>query len=104
MRMSARVPSQTDYAQAIAAIIATLPDERRIQVYEYALFLQLRSTLSDDTKAQIDADEAWWDAQFAATDDDRLKTFIMTAMAEGETTGITITNDSLIPAGADDNK
>jgi len=102
--MNARTPSQTDYTQAIAAILATMPDERRMQVYEYALFLQLRSHQAGETKVQIEADESWWEAQFAATDDKKLAAFIAAAVADGETTGIAIKDGKLIPIAADDGR
>ncbi|MCL5998376.1 MAG: hypothetical protein M1546_20335 [Chloroflexi bacterium] len=88
--MHSQSSPQIDYTQAIAAIVATMPDERKAQVYEYVLFLQARARVAKGGQAQVEADEAWWDAQFAATDEARLAAFIASAMAEGESSGIAI--------------
>jgi len=57
-------------------------------LYEFALFLQSRSLTTDDDAAEIAADDALWDAQFAATDDVKLAALLASVEAEivaGET-------------------
>ena len=71
-----------DYAQEIATIVEAMPLERKVQVYEYALFLQSRSPIAEETQAQIEADEAWWDAQFTATSDEKLAELVAAVRAE----------------------
>jgi hypothetical protein len=81
--MQTQAPTQVDYTKAIVAIVNTLPIERKVQVYEYVLFLQSRSQAAD--AAQVEVDEALWDAQFAATDDAKLAALIETVEAEIQT-------------------
>ncbi len=80
--MQTQASPKIDYTKAIVAIVDTLPIERRMQVYEYVLFLQSRSQAADTTQAQVEVDEAWWDAQFAATDDAKLAALVESVEAE----------------------
>jgi len=63
------------YEQALISILRTLPVERVAQILDYARYIQSQTIedfgfLDDDeTEEEILADEAHWDAQFAATQD-----------------------------------
>jgi len=67
------------YEQALISIVRTLPAERIVQILDYARYIQSQTIedfgfLDDDeTEEEILADEARWDAQFAATQDDLKK-------------------------------
>lgn len=66
---------QSAYEQALISIIRTLPVERVIQILDYARYIQSQVIEDfnlleiDETEEEILADEARWDAQFAATQD-----------------------------------
>lgn len=81
--MQRRLTPEIDYGQAIEAIIAAMPAERKAQLYEYALFLQSRE-VADESRALIEADEALWEAQFAATPDRVFDALLAEARAEVE--------------------
>ncbi|MEZ4730738.1 MAG: hypothetical protein R3E79_26730 [Caldilineaceae bacterium] len=61
------------YERALMQIVRTLPAERIIQILDYARYVQEQAReefalLEEDaTEEEILADEARWDAQFAAT-------------------------------------
>lgn len=61
------------FEQALINIIRKLPIERVVQILDYARYIQTQTSedfglLDDDeTEQEILADEARWDAQFAAT-------------------------------------
>ncbi|MCL0029911.1 hypothetical protein M1N19_02985, partial [Dehalococcoidia bacterium] len=63
------------YEQALISIVRALPVERVVQILDYAHYIQSQTVedfgfLDDDeTEEEILADEALWDAQFAATQD-----------------------------------
>lgn len=63
------------YEQALISIVRSLPVERIVQILDYARYVQSQTIedfgfLDDDeTEEEILADEARWDAQFAATQD-----------------------------------
>ena len=63
------------YIQALIDIVRKLPVERVVQILDYARYIQSQTIedfgfLDDDeTEEEILADEAHWDAQFAATQD-----------------------------------
>jgi len=59
--------SPKDYGEAVALLMSKLTRSRQAQVYEFVLFLLGRSSAEEETHEMIDADEALWDAQFAAT-------------------------------------
>ena len=78
--MKVKTASQPSaYEQALISIVRTLPVERIVQVLDYARYIQSQTVedfgfLDDDeTEEEILADEALWDAQFAATQDDLKK-------------------------------
>jgi hypothetical protein len=70
------VSQPSAYEQALISIVRTLPLERIVQILDYARYIQSQTVedfgfLDDDeTEEEILADEALWDAQFAATQDD----------------------------------
>jgi len=63
------------YEQALISIVRTLPVERVVQVLDYARYIQSQTIEDlglmdeDEPDEEILADEAHWDAQFAATQD-----------------------------------
>ena len=74
--------SQLNLVEAISNIAAAMPIARTIQLYEFALFLESHPLPMEETLAEIAADEALWDAQFGATDDDKLADLIAAVEAE----------------------
>ncbi|MBC7228431.1 MAG: hypothetical protein H5T61_14570 [Thermoflexales bacterium] len=74
--------TQADLVKAIADIAATMPLARTVQLYQFALFLKTHPLPSEETFEEIAADEALWDAQFAATDDTKLAALIAAVEAE----------------------
>jgi hypothetical protein len=74
--------TQTDLVKEISEIAAAIPLMRRVQLYEFALFLESHPLPAEDTLEAVAADEAEWDAQFAATDDGKLAK--LTASVEDE--------------------
>jgi len=67
---------------AIQRIASEMPLARMIQLYEFALFLKSHPLPIEETLEEIAADEALWDAQFAATDDQKLAALLATVEAE----------------------
>jgi flagellum-specific peptidoglycan hydrolase FlgJ len=56
----------TDYAQAIAELVAGMSVQRAAQVYDFACFLQTRPERDDDdwlndSEQQMQAEDALWD-------------------------------------------
>ncbi|MCI0609392.1 MAG: hypothetical protein L0Z71_10065 [Anaerolineae bacterium] len=81
--------AQIDLVKAITEIAAAIPFARRVQLYEFALFLESHPLPAEEAIEAIAADEAQWEAQFAATDDDKLAELIASVEAEikeGKTT------------------
>lgn len=74
--------SQTDLVKAISEIAAPMPLARTVQLYEFALFLKSHPLPAEETFEEVVADEALWDAQFAATDDDKLAALVASVEAE----------------------
>jgi len=74
--------THADLIKAIADIAATMPLARTVQLYQFALFLKTHPLPTEETFEEIAADEAIWDTQFAATDDDKLAALV--AVLEGE--------------------
>jgi len=72
----------TDLVKAITEIAASIPLVRRVQLYEFALFLESHPLPAEETLEAVAADEALWDKQFAATDDDKLARLIASVEAE----------------------
>ena len=73
---------QTDFVKAISDIAATMPILRTAQLYEFALCLKSHPLPTEETLEDILADEALWDAQFAATDDEKLAELVAAVEAE----------------------
>jgi len=70
--MSGKVASE--YERALLEVVRELPAERVAQVLDYARYIRSRAAaewalLDDETEEEILADEARWDARFAATQD-----------------------------------
>ena len=59
--------SPKDYSEAVASLMSQLTRARQAQVYEFVLFLRGRTEIEEETPEMIEADEALWDVQFAAT-------------------------------------
>lgn len=74
--------SQPDIVKAISDIAATMPLARKQQLYEFALFLKSRPLPTEELYEEVLADEAVWDAQFAATDDTRLSALVASVESE----------------------
>jgi len=86
--MVIKIQPQPDYVKAITEIAAAMPLARTVQLYEFALFLQSHPLPAEETFEEIAADEALWDAQFAATEDKKLAAIITSVEKEinaGET-------------------
>ncbi|MGB9670531.1 MAG: hypothetical protein ACPLXR_05170 [Halothiobacillaceae bacterium] len=80
--------TQADLVKAITDIAAAMPLARTLQLYHFALFLKTHPLPTEETFEEIAADEALWDAQFAAMDDDKLAALIAaveTEINEGKT-------------------
>ena len=73
---------QTDLVKEISEIAAAIPFVRRVQLYEFARFLESHPLPAEETLEAVAADEAQWDAQFAATDDTALNALIESVKAE----------------------
>ena len=60
------------YEQTLIGIVRTLPVERVLQVLDFARYVQTQAIqdfgFADETEEEVLADEAQWDAQFAATE------------------------------------
>lgn len=80
--MTTHVRTQIDLAKAIAEIAKSMPPTRTAQLYEFALFLKSHPLPAEETLEAIAADEAEWDAQFAATRDDKLASLATEVEAE----------------------
>jgi hypothetical protein len=79
---------QADLVKAIADVAAEMPLARTVQLYQFALFLKTHPLPTEETFEEIAADEALWDTQFAATNDDTLAMLIAaveTEINEGKT-------------------
>jgi len=61
-------------AQQLVQVVAALPDERVREVIDFALFLQ----------ARIAANDAKWEASFAATDSATLRAWLEAEKADDE--------------------
>lgn len=81
-KMVMKIQTQTDLVKAITEIAAAMPLARTAQLYEFALFLESHPLPAEETFEEIAADEALWDAQFAATDDGKLAALVASVEAE----------------------
>ena len=77
-----KAEAQTNLVKAIAEIAAAIPLARRMQLYEFALFLESHPLPAEETLEAIAEDEVQWDKQFAGTDDDKLARLIASVEAE----------------------
>ncbi|MGZ9166460.1 MAG: hypothetical protein ACXW4U_14910 [Anaerolineales bacterium] len=77
-----KTQAHTDLVKAITEIAASIPLARRLQLYEFALFLESHPLPAEETLEAIAADEAQWDAQFAATDEDKLSALMASVESE----------------------
>lgn len=73
MAVQINVPSSV-YEQELIQIVHALPVERIAQVLDFARYVESQAredfiSLDDEQEEDILADEARWDAQFAATQD-----------------------------------
>ena len=80
--MITKIQVQTDLVKAITEITKAMPLARLVQLYEFALFLKSHPLPTEETFEEIAADEARWDAQFAATDDSKLAALLASVEAE----------------------
>jgi len=95
------------YEQALIRIVRTLPVERVVQILDYARYIQSKTNedfgfLDDDeTEEEILADEARWDAQFAATQDGlkKMADKVRADIRAGGTMPLTFTKDGRIAPG-----
>lgn len=78
--MKGQVP--VDLAKAIHDIAVEMPLVRRWQLYQFALFLQSHPLPFEETFDEVVADEALWDAQFAATTEEKLADWVAFVEAE----------------------
>jgi hypothetical protein len=93
-------PTLTKDEQTLVTILRTLPVERIAQVLDYARYIQFRAfddidLLDDETEEEILADEALWDAQFAATQDkmEALAEKLRAEIRAGRTQDMVFTDD-----------
>ena len=95
------------YEQALISIVRTLPVERIVQILDYARYIQSQTIedfgfLDDDeTEEEILADEARWDAQFAATQDDlkKMADKVRAEIRAGRTMPMVFTKDGRLMPG-----
>jgi hypothetical protein len=95
------------YEQALISIVRTLPVERIVQILDYARYIQSQTVedfgfLDDDeTEEEILADEARWDAQFAATQDDlkKMADKVRAEIRAGRTMPMVFTKDGGLTPG-----
>lgn len=74
--------TQADLVKAIADIATAMPLARTVQLYQFALFLKTHPLPTEETFEEIVADEALWDTQFAATDDEKLAALVTAVESE----------------------
>jgi len=74
--------TQKELVKAIADIVSEMPLARAFQLYQFALFLKSHPLPTEETYEAVEADEALWDAQFAATDEEKLAALVAAVEAE----------------------
>ena len=88
-------------------IVRALPVERVMQILDFARYIQSQ-TIEDfglldegETEEEVLADEAQWDAQFAATQDDlkKMADEVRADIRAGRTTPMIFTEDGRIAPG-----
>ena len=95
------------YEQALIRIVRALPVERVMQILDFARYIQSQaiedlSVLDEDeTEEQVLADEAEWDAQFAATQDGlkKMADKVRADIRAGRTMPMVFTEDGGIAPG-----
>ena len=90
----------------LLSIARTLPAERLRQVVQFARFLQVQSLdefalVDEETPEEIAADEALWDAQFAATQDglEKMAEKVRAEIRAGKSKPMVFTADGRIESG-----
>jgi uncharacterized protein YcaQ len=105
--MSVQTTSETSaHEQVLINIVRTLPMERVMQILDFARYVQSQTQealdlLDEEDEETILADEARWDAQFAATQNE-LKIMAEEVRAEiyaGRTQPMVFTKDGRIAPG-----
>jgi len=74
--------TQADLVKAIADIATAMPLARTVQLYQFALFLKTHPLPTEETFEEMAVDEALWDTQFAATEEDKLAALVAAVEAE----------------------
>ncbi len=74
--------TQEELVKAIADIVSEMPLARAFQLYQFALFLKTHPLPTEETYEAVEADEALWNAQFAATEDEKLAALVAAVEAE----------------------
>ena len=74
--------TQAVLVKAITDIATAMPLARTVQLYLFAFFLKTHPLPTEETFEEIAADEALWDAQFAATDNGKLAALVATVEVE----------------------
>jgi hypothetical protein len=95
------------YEQALLSIIRALPVERVMQILDYARYIQSQTDEdfgfldTDETEEEILADEARWDAQFAATQEglQKIADKVRAEIQTGRTMPMVFTKDGRIMPG-----
>ena len=77
-----KIKAQTDSVKEIIEIASVMPLARTMQLYEFATFLESHPLPTNKIFENIIADEALWDAQFAASDDEKLAALSASVEAE----------------------
>ena len=104
--MAKQAPLQPSaHEQSLIDIVRTLPIERVIQVLDYARYIQsqaiedFRFLDEDETEEEILADEAHWEAQFAATQDglNKMAEQVRAEIRAGRTTPMVFKDEGLAP-------
>jgi Tfp pilus assembly protein PilO len=92
------------YEQVLVSIVRTLPAERVVQILDYARYIQsqaIEDMDDDETEEEILADEAHWDAQFAATQEGlkKMADKVRADIRAGRTRPMVFTKDGRIAPG-----
>ncbi len=94
----------TTYEKSILSILRTLPLERAAQLVDFARYLQGLAAdidLIDETEESIEADEAIWDTQFAASEKlfSKMADKVRGDIAAGRTSTMKLTRDGKVTSG-----
>jgi hypothetical protein len=77
-----KIKKQGELVKAITEIATAMPLARTVQLYEFAIFLKAHPLPVEEALEEIKADEALWDAQFAATDENKIAELVASVEAE----------------------